>query len=248
MNSGKRWYYKRGEEQMGPFSDEEMQHLVDTGAIGGATLVWADGQTDWLPISRVGGFQTPGAIPDVEENVEYGDGSGAEQDVSYYPAARPWVRYWARMMDLILFALIFGILVGIFCPSALMMNDNVLGVLILFLFVFVEPILLSSWGATPGKALLRVTLRTNSGGKLSYVEALGRSFNVWVRGLGLGLPLISLVTLIVAYNRLSKNGITSWDRKGGFSVTHEKIGALRVAVYIGIVICVIFLIAATAGA
>jgi len=45
-----------------------------------------------------------------------------------------------------------------------------------------------------------------------------------------GHPHISLFTLLHAESVLSRDGITSWDREGGFIVRHEKIGVMRTTV------------------
>jgi hypothetical protein len=47
-------------------------------------------------------------------------------------------------------------------------------------------------------------------------------------GLGLGIPLVSFLTLLVGYNRLTKRGITTWDEKGQLKVTHKDLGWVRV--------------------
>ena len=61
--------------------------------------------------------------------------------------------------------------------------------------------------------------------------------SVRLRGEGFGIPIVALVTRIYAYNTLTKEGITSWDKDGGFFVAHREIGALRVilvvVLYIG---------------
>jgi RDD family len=102
--------------------------------------------------------------------------------------------------------------------------------------------MLSSWGTTPGKALSKIQLRCQNGSKLSYSQALNRSFLVAVKGLGLGLPLISLVTLVNSYNDLTKNGKTSWDRDGNFSVSHQIIGLIRGLILISILLLYFVLI------
>jgi len=60
--------------------------------------------------------------------------------------------------------------------------------------------------------------------------ALSRSFKVWWRGLAAGFPFINLLTLTHAETDLNTDSITSWDREGGFIVTHEKIGILRLVI------------------
>lgn len=136
---------------------------------------------------------------------------------------RPWVRYWARYCDLSLFTL-FCVLIK--TPSFLFR------MLTLFIWIFIEGCLLSTWGTTPGKWLLKIRLTDSEMNKLTFSEALGRSFSVWFKGLGMGFPIISLITRIIAYIKLKRNGITTWDWKGDYVVTHKRIGALRVVVTI----------------
>ncbi len=140
---------------------------------------------------------------------------------------RPWVRYWARLIDLFLFNLLSSFVLGILYPSALKINSMLVTIILMFVYVFVEPIMLTSWGTTLGKALLRVKIRKSNGSKPTYAEALVRSVSVWVRGLGLGIPLVILITLIIEYKKLIKNGITTWDRGGDFNVSHGHIGPIR---------------------
>lgn len=147
---------------------------------------------------------------------------------------RPWVRYWARMFDIYLTALVFGIALGIFLPRALdVPGSNILfGLAILLIWVFVESLLLSSVGVTPGKWLLKTRLVPPLGEKASFGAALSRSVKVWWRGLGIGLPIISIVTLVIARSDLKESGSTTWDKDTGFVVTHGRIGFLRTAVVV----------------
>ena len=159
------------------------------------------------------------------------------------PQVRPWVRYWARIVDLQLFGLFLGLVAGVVYPPALRVNEMLLVIVNLFVYVFVEPIMLTSWGTTPGKALLRVRVRKSTGDKPTYGEALARSFSVWLRGFGLGIPLVSLITLITAHQKLTRNGITTWDKDGGFTVSHRTIGAPRVISVIVLLVAFLFLLA-----
>jgi hypothetical protein len=159
------------------------------------------------------------------------------------PQTKPWVRFWARTIDGILFVLLAGIALALIYPAALKMNDALLSIIILFAYVFVEPCMLSSWGTTPGKALLNIRLRKSNGTKPNFSEALSRAFNVWIRGLGLGIPIVALFTQINAYKRLTKDGMTSWDKDGGFKINHKLIGAGRVIAAIAIFVGFCFLIA-----
>jgi len=146
------------------------------------------------------------------------------------PQICPFTRFCARGIDIMLFAFLVGVFISFTDPTILNIDYGVLGIIILFFWVFVETILLSTWGTTPGKYLLNITLRDSNGEKLSFSKALKRSFFVWFIGLGLGL--ITLITLIMACNTLEKNGKTTWDRYGGYIVSHKKVGMLRVLITI----------------
>jgi len=145
---------------------------------------------------------------------------------------RPWVRYWARMLDIFLFSLLVGFAIGVLAPSILDAPDVVVGFFVMQMWVFQESILLSTLGTTPGKWLLRTRVRDANGNKLSLSSALGRSFSVWLKGCGLGIPIISLVTLIGSRGGLKRTGTTSWDRAGQYVVTHGKIGLVRCTVVV----------------
>ncbi len=146
------------------------------------------------------------------------------------PQVRPWVRYFARQFDYFLFAFAFSFTSVIIIPSFSGLPDIVLGMLILFFWIFVEAALLASWGTTPGKWLLKRIVRTSNNQKLTFSGALSRSFSVWLTGLGAGFPIVTFITLVVAHTKLTKDRITTWDRKGGFVVSHNKIGVLRVII------------------
>jgi len=149
------------------------------------------------------------------------------------------------MFDLYLAAIVGGIAVGIFNPDAFneKRSEQLFGLVVVFAWVFIESLLLSTIGTTPGKWLFKIRLIPPSGDRPNYSTALSRSFKVWWRGLGIGFPLVSLITLIIAYEKLTKNGTTTWDKDDGFSVAHDRIGPLRVIVavafFIGFLLLVI---------
>lgn len=142
---------------------------------------------------------------------------------------RPWIRYWARIFDIYLFSLLGGALLGFFAPELLARtSDIVLGVVALLIWLVVESILLSVAGTTPGKSLLKIHIRRADGTEIGLRDAFTRSILVWWRGMGVGIPLISLFTLITAYTNLTTQGMTSWDRDSGFVVSHDEVGWTRV--------------------
>jgi len=125
---------------------------------------------------------------------------------------RPWVRFWARFIDILLLVVCIRFFLGLYNVSVNYSDLLILIIISIFVFVFIEAYLLSSWGMTPGKFLLRVIIRKAYGNRLWFKEALTRSFRVFVRAESLGLPFV-IITLILAYNRLVTKGIASWDEE-----------------------------------
>jgi len=153
----------------------------------------------------------------------------SEQTVSQ---VRPWVRYFARTVDVFLFSLTVGFAIGMFAPSVSDLPSAFLTIIILFLWIFQEAILLANCGTTPGKWLFKIKVRNNEGQKLTFSEALNRSFGVWLKGMGAGIPLLSLIAQISSRSKLKRDGITEWDEEGRFLVTHGRIGFSRSAVVV----------------
>jgi len=143
---------------------------------------------------------------------------------------RPWIRYFARMVDLFLFSFMVGIVLALYAPIMAALPNSLLTVGILFAWIFQESVLLANCGTTPGKWFFKIKVRNARGQKLTFSEALNRSFGVWIKGMGAGVPLLNLITLLSSRSQLKRDGITAWDEEGGFIVTHGKIGVFRSAV------------------
>jgi uncharacterized RDD family membrane protein YckC len=218
-------HVRRGYGTDGPYSLEQIQDMLDGGAVTFDDIVWVEGTEGWIPLNEVEGIYLRPAP-------ELGGAVVAEGTQT-----RPWVRYWARSIDIALICIIVGIPIGAVLPDELnnRLVDQLIQFLAMTLWIPIEAALIATFGCTPGKALLRVRVSNKNGSNLSFGQALSRSFGVWLMGLGTGLiPLVTLVTSLLAYNRLLKNGVTTWDRDGRFMVTHRKVGIVRTLVAIGI--------------
>jgi hypothetical protein len=237
------WYYHESGQQKGPVDEDAFVKLFESGSLAANTLVWCEWLKDWQEARTIENLVPPSFASPPAPVHRLVVPPPLHDFVPTGPQARPWVRYWARTIDVMLFAILAGVLLAFIDPAALEINDKVLGTLFIFLYVFIEPCMLSSWGTTPGKALLNIRLRKSDGTKLNFSEALARAFNVWIRGWGLGLPIVALFTQIIAYNRLTKEGITSWDKDGGFRIDHKLVGAGRVIAVIVLFVGFFFLIA-----
>ena len=197
----------------------------------------ADETTPPPPTTSPGGFfskppQRPGTVPPMRSvappplapTPEPRTTADAEPPGDTEP--HPWMRYFARTIDIVLFSMGAGLVSGIMLPLlGRFVNVALLLILVIsmwvFGWIFIESALLATWGTTPGKWLFGLTLRTARGTKLDFPTALRRTLKVWVRGLALGLPIVSLIALVIAYNRLKEKGETSWDAEGGFQVTRR---------------------------
>ena len=227
-----------GEDKVGPFSQNDLQDMLDKGDITASTKVWAESLKDWLPISEIEHFKTSECLRGDMTTLDDAPTITIEKRVEYlretdqeFVKPRPWVRFWARMIDYSFFILILSLPLA-FLNLPLGFVSSFSGMVAIFLWVFVEAFLLSSVGTTPGKWLLRVSVRDQNHHKLSFSEGLNRSFSVWWLGMGAGFPIISFITMIIAAVKLNNTGKTSWDRRGEYRVFHGDIGVIRVLVVI----------------
>lgn len=109
----------------------------------------------------------------------------------------PWRRFFARILDYTLYMTLWQVFLALVLninvaarPPQLMLLDTAAALLVMFLL---EPLLLSRLGTTAGKALLGLRVVDNEGRRLTFSAARTRTWSVMLRGLGLMLPVYSLV-------------------------------------------------------
>ena len=157
------------------------------------------------------------------------------------PIVHPWSRYWARIFDTNLFILLVIPAWSIFFSLRPSIANKIMELrqggdlfiawVSVFLYVFVEPLLLSVWGTTPGKWFLKIRVRYSNNDKISYADAFERSSRIWLWGMVGWVPVLPIISLYLNYRDLKKNGKTSWDRAGKFVVSHEDVSLGRSAVF-----------------
>ncbi|QBG85416.1 RDD family protein [Xanthomonas oryzae] len=157
--------------------------------------------------------------------------------------AHPWRRYFARSFDTFALGLLMwfsiGIVVGTVSPplySALVapVSSKVLlsGILTSLLLMPMLAIWIGLCGTTPGKWLFGVRVLRADGYALGFADALRREGRVFVFGMGLCVPLISMMTQLFALVKLINAGKTSWDLKAGWVVTHRPTGRWQITLYV----------------
>ena len=139
---------------------------------------------------------------------------------------RPWRRFLARLFDWCLLAVVLTLVAQ---PASYLM---------IFLWLPIEALLLSTWGFTLGKWSLGIAIRDAKGQRLTFRSAFRRAAVVWVYGIGADTPF-GIATGVMAYAGLKRTGTTYWDTLGGHTVEHRPVGAARVALAIGLLLGVL---------
>ncbi|WP_186565079.1 MerR family transcriptional regulator [Lawsonibacter celer] len=148
--------------------------------------------------------------------------------------AHPWRRYFARNLDLALYGLLWGavrLLLLRWDPfpgfwTTLLENYITCGLMLLL-----EPTLLSTWGYTPGKWLFGLTVRYPGGHKLSWGDAFARTWGVFGRGFGWGIPIYNLVRQVKCCVACGRGEAMEWEQDADNVYTIRDTRALRCVGY-----------------
>jgi uncharacterized RDD family membrane protein YckC len=134
------------------------------------------------------------------------------------------------MFDIVLVSIVGAFVAAIYSPDLLDESEFVLTLWGLVVWMPIESFFISRFGATPGKALLRTRVRRADGRLPEYGTALSRSARVWFFGLGVGFPIVTAITMLVAHSKLTKHGRTTWDSHLDLVVEHREVGVFRTVV------------------
>lgn len=259
MNDG--WYYAEASDRSyGPMTIEELGQVLQTRTNAADFLVWCPGMSDWArageqsalrkyfeppPISSYPRARTPeGPANRTMAQSELPQSERGESNLY------PWRRYFARTFDLYVFCLFFFVFLGVAVPQLFASSekgfDALYGIFGAAIYAVFEGFWINVFGASLGKRLHGLRLiRTNDDG-FTLAVSFRRSFAVWAKGLGIGIPIVSLFTLITAYRTLQAEGQTSWDRDYQCAVIGRHLSAFRwifilvvwalfIAIYMGLV-------------
>ena len=139
-------------------------------------------------------------------------GQGLKKDV-VQKLNLPWRRYWARYFDIVLYGYLVYILLF---PS--LQNDFLALLFLLVAMMLLEPLWLHIFATTPGKAIFGITVTDTEGGKLTYGDALERTWLVLWEGLGLGIPLVTYYFLYKSYAKAEDNEPLPWETDSDLTI------------------------------
>ena len=150
---------------------------------------------------------------------------------------KPWLRFWARHFDYILYVFILTLILFLITPQLLNKlffkeYEWVFVLFLIFLWVFMEAVLISKWETTLGKWLLSISIKDQHNNKIDYNRSFERAIKVYWRGMGIGFPIAFLITQVIAFNKLKKNGMTTWDSDDSLIVHHGKLSPMKVLIVV----------------
>jgi uncharacterized RDD family membrane protein YckC len=149
-----------------------------------------------------------------------------------------WARFIAKGVDEGIFALVVVVLfaclaaAGVVGDSFLLVPDALMGIIVFFLIALVEGTAISAFGTTIGKSLMGIRVVTSANEKLNFFKSIGRSVGSFIQGLGLGIPIVAIVTHLSAFNYVKKHNITGWDRSAGANYVSMPVNGIRWALAI----------------
>lgn len=138
-------------------------------------------------------------------------------------APNPFRRYAARFLDLSLCTLPF-VLAELL--SHTLLTDNLVvtwlrNVLAMLLLILVEPLLLHTWGYTPGKWCLGLKIRDRNGEKLTIRRARRRCWQLFGKGQGYFIPIYDLVRQWKSYRACRDGEPLPWDSDNALPVEDD---------------------------
>ena len=169
------------------------------------------------------------------------------------PAAGPWRRFFARLFDVWTMCLPAGFfmaaVVGRIWPAFGLWMENpsstpTLGIIFLPVALVFEAIVFGLFGTTLGKLLFGVRVRLRDGGRPTFLQYLGRVAWMYLSGLGLGIPFVTLFTMGRQFFEVKEGRPATYDAKR-YLVQAAGTGVLRTGLAVtalaGLVAGVVFI-------
>ena len=228
-------YWIQDKQRRGPATVPDVIALVQMGELTPDTLGWHEGCPNWRPLRELPALadflgemtdKSKGAAPlpplpplpaappqestrpVVDLNITINQPANSNINPADVRLPAPWARLAARLVDSSLYA---AVAAGLLSLTGLNYNDMLMPLFWLPM-VFLEALLLSRHGTTPGKRLMGIAVSTiGSAQQLTFRRALIRSFAVNILGMGCYLFPICVVTISMSYFLLVRRGLAIWD-------------------------------------
>lgn len=136
----------------------------------------------------------------------------------------PWRRYFARWLDLNLYGVIGQALtVLVFhmhSDHGAIINFIINWILLMLVLLLIEPLLLSRFGSTVGKALFGIAVCQKDGTHLTYLQGFNRTWDVVKSGMGYMIPVYNVVRMFRCYQLYVNGSEMEWDEQYSYTFKH----------------------------
>lgn len=229
------WFYTGDEGQSGPVDADHLAALLAEGKITSEVPVRPSNESNWKPLSAWLPELVPGGPPPIP----------VTKDAWTDAKPHPWRRYFARLTDVLVvgsltwwvFAIVFYVAAPSAAESFFAVFDHSYGRLLDTFLTLIATIpgtalMVGLTGVSIGKWLFGVKVVRPDGRPIGLTAAFGREAQIWIKGWGLGLPLVSLFTLIGSYRSLEENGRSDWDKPSQRVLLHRPMNALQITLIV----------------
>lgn len=189
--SDKRYFITSKGARSGPFAEDQVLSMINSGILTSADLCWHEGLTDWRPLDQALPY-APGRPPPPDPRHLEGHLSIAVREGKY---AGFWLRFAAHVLDvlitnIIIFIAVFMLILVLqfstdFNSNAAYALSSIVSVVAGWLYYA----LMESGPkqATLGKLALGFCVTNMEGKRISFAQATGRYFGMIVSSLTLGV-------------------------------------------------------------
>ncbi|HHU07726.1 MAG TPA: RDD family protein, partial [Clostridiaceae bacterium] len=137
------------------------------------------------------------------------------------PVPYPGRRFLARVLDWTIYYLIWTFinmvpLRGKIIRGLLLLYADSMVVMLIMLIL--EPLMLSLFGTTPGKAVMGLVLRTDAGEKLPLRDSFRRTFQVFADGMGLNVIILNLLNMSWARRNCAEGKALLWEQENSYVI------------------------------
>lgn len=137
----------------------------------------------------------------------------------------PWRRYFARSIDLSIYTLIWCVIGQLVLRWNPLVSFPVRLAEIYFPFVimiFIEPLLLSTFGTTPGKLIFGLRVEGINRNYPSYGQALARTWRVIGAGTGYNIVFYNIYRLVKSYKACKAGEELDWEDTLPYTIRDTK--------------------------